>query len=64
MTYQDAQAQWGNSTHSQNKVAYVSSGTEDELVSELGQQFFIKHLLSFNSFEDYLSEQSILSLPC
>ncbi len=63
MTYQDAQAQWGNSTHSQNKVAYVSSGTEDELVSELGQQFFIKHLLSFNSFEDYLSEQSILSLP-
>jgi lipopolysaccharide/colanic/teichoic acid biosynthesis glycosyltransferase len=56
-------ASWDNSNPAQNKVAYVSSDTEDLLVGELKQHFFVKHLVSFNAFEDYLSEQSILTLP-
>jgi len=47
----------------QNKVAYLSSGAEDELIGELKHQFSVRHMLTFNAFEDYLSEQSILTLP-
>lgn len=54
---------WENATQIQNKVAYVSSESEEELVHDLKQHFMVKHVLSFNAFEDYLSEQSILSLP-
>ena len=54
---------WDHPTQLQNKVAYLSSGPEQELVGELQQHFSIRHLLSFNAFEDYLSEQSILTLP-
>lgn len=54
---------WDNAIQLQNKVAYLSSGPEDELMSELEHHFSVKHLLTFNAFEDYLSEQSILTLP-
>jgi len=54
---------WDTTAQLQNKVAYVSSGPEDELVSELQHHFSVKHLLTFNAFEDYLSEQSLLTLP-
>ncbi|RKR85478.1 lipopolysaccharide/colanic/teichoic acid biosynthesis glycosyltransferase [Mucilaginibacter gracilis] len=54
---------WDNSNAAQNKVAYVSADAEDQLVGELKQHFFVKHLVTFNAFEDYLSEQSILTLP-
>ncbi|MBW4890921.1 sugar transferase [Mucilaginibacter sp. HMF5004] len=54
---------WDGAIQLQNKVAYVSSGPEEILVNELEHQFAVKHLISFNSFEDYLSEQSILTLP-
>src|ERR1700744_118271 len=62
MMQQNTQTNW-DTNQLQNKVAYVSSGPEDELVHDLNQQFNVKHLLSFNAFEDYLSEQSILTLP-
>lgn len=63
MMNQNTPTSWDSSSQSQNKVAYVSSDTEDQLVGELKQHFFVKHLVSFNAFEDYLSEQSILTLP-
>jgi lipopolysaccharide/colanic/teichoic acid biosynthesis glycosyltransferase len=63
MMNQNTPTSWDSSNKAQNKVAYVSSDTEDQLVSELKQHFFVKHLVSFNAFEDYLSEQSILTLP-
>jgi lipopolysaccharide/colanic/teichoic acid biosynthesis glycosyltransferase len=63
MTHQNIPTNWDNASQAQNKVAYVSSDAEDQLVDELKQHFFIKHLVSYNAFEDYLSEQSILTLP-
>ena len=54
---------WDSAIQLQNKVAYVSSEPEEILVNELEHQFSVKHVLTFNAFEDYLSEQSILTLP-
>jgi len=61
--HKDMPASWDASFQQQNKVAYVSSGPEDELITELKHHFAVRHVLSFNAFEDYLSEQSLLTLP-
>jgi len=63
MTNSSQQTNWGTLAHHQNKVAYVSSENEEQLVSYLEKLFEVKHLLSFSAFEDYLSEQSILTMP-
>jgi lipopolysaccharide/colanic/teichoic acid biosynthesis glycosyltransferase len=63
MTNRNMTSSWDNLGLAQNKVAYVSSDAEDQLVGELKKNFFVKHLITFNAFEDYLSEQSILTLP-
>ncbi|EHQ25704.1 sugar transferase [Mucilaginibacter paludis] len=63
MTPQNTPTNWENSNQAQNKVAYVSSTAEDRLVDQLRQHFFIKHLVTYSAFEDYLAEQSILTLP-
>ncbi len=63
MMHKDTPPSWDASFQQQNKVAYVSSGPEDELITELKHHFAVRHVLSFNAFEDYLSEQSLLTLP-
>jgi lipopolysaccharide/colanic/teichoic acid biosynthesis glycosyltransferase len=63
MTPLDTLTNWNSSTQLQNKVAYVSSNIEDSLINDLSEDFAVSHLLSFNAFEDYLSEQSLLTLP-
>ena len=63
MTNQDMVNNWTSVAHTKNKVAYVGFDSEELLVNTLDQHFEVRHFLSFNLFEDFLAEQSILTLP-
>jgi lipopolysaccharide/colanic/teichoic acid biosynthesis glycosyltransferase len=54
---------WNESTGSQVRIAYAGLELRDLIANDLGQHFQIEYNDSLNDLEEYLGDQSILSVP-
>ena len=54
---------WNESTGSQIRIAYAGLELKESIANELGSHFRIEYSSTLKELEDYLGDQSILSVP-